>query len=266
MKIVLLTSNSLRHKYIATAIARKLELALIVTEKKSTLIEDTTGYSKEDTEFLAGHFKERAKTEERFFGAHSKFPKEVPRIDLPHGSINSEEVHQIIQKKTPDLILLFGTSIIRDPLLKNYKGKMINLHLGLSPYYKGSATNLFPYLFKEPECIGATIHLATSEVDEGAILYQFRPEVKEKDNLHEIGNRVIKKAGQVMPEVMRKYISGKIAPQLQNREGRVCRNKNLTPDALRKIYRNFEEGMIPRYLIDKERRNAEKPIVEKELG
>lgn len=262
MKVVLLTSNRLRHKYIAASIAGELDLALIVTEKKSASIEEGAGYNKEDTELLAGHFKERARAEEDFFGAHAQFPKEVPRIDLPHGSINSEEVHQIIQQASPDLILLFGTSIIRDPLLTTFEGKMINLHLGLSPFYKGSATNLFPYLYKEPECVGATIHLATSQVDEGAILHQFRPEINDNDNLHEIGNKTIKRAGEVLPEILRKYVAGEIEPQLQVREGRVCRNKDLRPDNLRKIYRNFEEGLIAQYLDEKASRDRKKSIVE----
>lgn len=262
MKVVLLTSNSLRHKYIAASIARELDLVLIVTEKKSASIEESNGYKKEDIEFLAGHFKERIKTEARFFGAYDEFPKEVPRIDVPHGSINSSEIHQIIQQTSSELILLFGTSIVREPLLKTFKGNMINLHLGLSPFYKGSATNLFPYLYKEPECVGATIHMATSQVDQGAILHQFRPEIKVNDNLHEIGNSVIERAGQVLPEVLQKYITGEIEPQLQNQAGRLCRNKDLTPNALRKIYRNFEEGMIKRYLGEKEIRDRNKPIVE----
>ncbi|SDL42015.1 Formyl transferase [Salinimicrobium catena] len=262
MKVVFLTSDSLRHKYIAASIAQEMELGLIISEKKSPKIQDTAAYGKKDAEFLAEHFQQRAKTEEELFGTYTDFPPEVPRIDLPHGNINSEEVFEIITKTNPDLILLFGTSIIKDPLLGAYQGKIINLHLGLSPYYRGSATNLYPYLFDEPECIGATIHLATEKVDEGGILYQLRPDIEEGDSMHMTGNKVILKAGKILPTVMQDYFEGKLIPVPQTGHGRLCRNKDVTPYVLRQIYKNFEEGMIGRYLKNKGKRDAKRPIVE----
>ena len=261
MKVALLTSDSLRHWYIAASIAEKLDLALIVTEKKSPAILNTSAYDRKDADFLSAHFQARAASEENFFGNYD-FPKEVPRINLPHGKINSKEVFEIINRTAPDLILLFGTSIIRDPLLSRYSGKVVNLHLGLSPYYKGSATNLYPYLFDEPECIGATIHLATENVDEGSILYQFRPDMEETDSLHDIGNKVIQKAGKILPEVVNAFFEGNINPVPQKGSGRLTRNKDVTPYVLREIYNLFEEGIIARYLKNKEKRDSKKPIVQ----
>lgn len=143
---------------------------------------------------------------------------------------------------------------------------MTNLHLGLSPYYKGSATNLYPYLFREPECIGATIHIASEKVDNGNILHQFRPNLIETDDLHDIGNKVIKKAGKVLPKILNAYRSGKLEPVLQKGSGKTCRNRDITPDVVREIYKNFEQGMIPHYLANKEKRDAEKPIFERKLS
>ena len=262
MKTVLLTSNSLRHKCIAAQLAMTTDLALVVTESKSPQITNTSGYSGEDAAFLDRHFGARASSEREFFGNYSGFPQNIPALTVEHGKINSPEVFKKITDADPDLIVLFGTSIIKDPLLKEFGGRIINLHLGLSPYYRGSATNLYPYLFEEPECIGATLHLATSEVDKGAILCQLRPEISKEDNLHSIGNRVILETGQILPEVLRKYISGKIEPVIQESSGKLCRISDITPKVLRKIYRNFDKGMIPRYLEDKVERDAKKPIVE----
>lgn len=262
MKVVLLTSDSLRHKYIAAAIAKELELGLIITETKSPRIQDTSAFGKKDAKFLSAHFKARAESEEKFFGQFREFSKEIPLINIPHGQINSDEVFKIITDTDPDLIILFGTSIIREPLLSHFKDRIINLHLGLSPYYKGSATNLYPYLFDEPECIGATIHLATENVDDGAILYQLRPDMIETDDMHEIGNKVIKKAGEILPQVLLEFKAGKITPVKQKASGRLCRNKDVTPYVLREIYRNFEEGMIGRYLRNKEKRDNKKAIVQ----
>ncbi|MFD0977921.1 formyl transferase [Salinimicrobium gaetbulicola] len=263
MKVVLLTSDSLRHNYIAASLAESLDLALIITENKSPNIQDTSSYGKKDAQFLADHFKARAESEEKYFGEYLDFTKKIPSIQVQNGSINNEEIFKIITDTAPDLIVLFGTSIIKEPLLSHFKDRIINLHLGLSPYYRGSATNLYPYLFDEPECIGATIHLATENVDKGAILYQLRPDMAPADTMHDIGNKVIKKAGKVLPKILQEYATGKITPKKQKDSGRLCRNKDVTPYVIREIYKNFEQGMISRYLKNKEKRDLKKPITPK---
>ena len=260
MKIVLLTSDSLRHKYIAASLAKEFDMGLVLTEQKSPAIEDTSNYGKKDAEFLERHFEARAAAEKNFFGDYEDIFEALPLTEVAHGKINSKEVFNLIQKTDPDLLILFGTSIIKDPLLTAYRNRIINLHLGLSPYYKGSATNLYPYLFDEPECIGATIHLATEKVDDGGILHQFRPELQKEDSIHDIGNKVIQKAGLVLPKIIRNYAEGKVKPVTQKGSGRLCRNKDVTAYVIREIYKNFEQGMISRYLKNKEKRDLKKPI------
>jgi folate-dependent phosphoribosylglycinamide formyltransferase PurN len=262
MKLVLLTSDSLRHKFIAREISEQFDLKLIVIEAKSVKIQETSDLNKEDAEFILAHFEARNKCETSFFGGFKKFPEEIPQRRIPHGYINSREVNDSIAKIKPDLIILFGTSIIKEPLLGNYSGKIINLHLGLSPYYKGSATNLYPYFYNEPECIGVTIHLATARVDQGSILHQVRPNIDITDDLHSIGNKTILKAGKILPRILISYAKGKILPKTQTSTGRVCRINDLTPVMLRSIYDNFEKDMIKNYLENKKLRDKEKPIVE----
>lgn len=261
MRVVLLTSNSLRHKYLAFAIGSKLELALVVSESKANKIGDTSALEPEDADLISGHFKAREKSEAVFFGKYNDFPKGIPVMKTAHAGINSPEVFNRIREVGPEMLLLFGTSIIQKPLLDAFKGRVINLHLGLSPYYKGSATNLFPYFYGEPESVGATIHLATPQVDAGGILEQCRPEMEEDDDLHDIGNKVILKAGKLLPEVVQEYSVGNVVPVSQQGPGRICRNKDFTPLVLREIYHKFEKGMIGKYLREKDERDRKKPIV-----
>ncbi|MGI0107871.1 formyltransferase family protein [Salinimicrobium sp. WS361] len=261
IRTVLLTSNSLRHKYIAHCLASKLDLALIVTEQKSSRITETGGYNEDEALFIRQHFIARETSEKKYFGEYSEFPSNIPLLEVEHGEINSSQVVKTIEKVTADYIVLFGTSIIKDQLLEKYSGRIINLHLGLSPYYRGSATNLFPYFFGEPECIGGTFHLATAEVDKGEILHQFRPDISPDDNLHDIGNKVILKGGEILPEILKDYEVGKIIPEGQKGSGKICRNKDLSPEVLRDIYRSFDAGLIEEYLADKRIRNEAKPII-----
>ena len=40
---------------------------------------------------------------------------------------------------------------------------MINVHLGLSPYYKGSATNFWPFVNNELQFLGVTFMVTDKE-------------------------------------------------------------------------------------------------------
>lgn len=260
MKTVLLTSNSLRHQYVAQCLTTNTNLQLIISEEKSASIESTSELDESDARFIKDHFKTRAISEEKFFG-DAEFPRLIQNIQLRHKDINTDEVLRILKETDPDIIVLFGTSIIKDPILKAFPNKIINLHLGLSPYYKGSATNLFPLLYGEPQCIGATIHLAEREVDSGKILHQLRPNLSDDDNLHDAGNKVIKKAGEVLPEILKLYFEGKIIPKEQKNKGRICRTSDLSPEKMRDIYDNLEKRIFSRYLTDKKEIDKKYPVI-----
>ncbi|ADF51459.1 formyl transferase [Zunongwangia profunda SM-A87] len=257
---MLFTSDAKRHKYIAKELAEHTSLQLIVDEKKSVSITKNNGLNDEDTLFWKNHFKLRENSEKQFF-KDIEFPENVELLSLEHGKINSELVQEKLKEIRPDFIILFGTSIIKRDILNLFPNKFINLHLGLSPYYKGSATNLFPFYYKEPECVGATIHIASEKVDAGAILCQLRPEIEVKDDMHTTGNKVILKAGKLLPKILQDYNSGKIDLKKQSKSGKELRIKDLNISILKEIYKNFEQGMIIDYIRDKEQRDLSKPIV-----
>ena len=265
MRIALFTSNQLRHKYIAGQIEKTLGLNLIITEEKSAAIEeDKSDYSTEDSKLQQSHFEQRAASEQLFFGGCSEFPDEVPLNKLMHGSINAQGTLDLLIEHDIDCILLFGTSIIKSIILDKFPNRVVNLHLGLSPYYKGSGTNFFPIVYNEFECLGATIHIATSKVDAGAILHQIRlQDIVEDDTIHSMGNKVIKAAGEVYPKVVAAFLSGHLKGSEQRSiiNSRIFRIKDFTPEALKQANKVLLEDGIKNYLKLKSEREALKPII-----
>jgi len=260
MKTILLTSNHKRHQYIAQCLYEQTDLQLIITEEKSPGISDTSKLKRKDKVLLDKHFSARKSSENDYF-KNAVFPESVLLLKLPHGELNSRLVWEVLLDIAPDIIILFGTSIIADSLLETFPDKFINLHLGLSPYFKGSATNLFPLLYKKPQCIGATIHLATKEVDAGGILHQLRPEIVKSDSLHDVGNKVILQAGKELPVILKKYLSRQLKPIDQPAEGEICKIKDLTPEVLKEIYKNVENGIFQNYLENKAAIDSDYPII-----
>lgn len=260
MKTVLLTSNSFRHRYIARCLAAKTDLQLIITEEKSDKIMNFSALDQEDRDFQKMHFAERERFEIQYFGKEA-FPGNVLELQLAHGEINSNLILESLQGLSPDFIILFGTSIIKTELLQAFPDRFVNLHLGLSPWYKGSATNLFPLVDRRPEFLGATFHLARPKVDAGEILHQIRPELEKDDGLHDIGNKIIRQAGKILSKLLYSYQEGKITPIRQSNSGKICKIKDLSTEKLKKAYENMEDGMIGDYLQKKEEIDAKWPII-----
>jgi methionyl-tRNA formyltransferase len=151
-------------------------------------------------------------------------------------------------------------------LLKVFERKVINIHLGLSPYYRGSGTNFWPLFYNEPESVGATIHLATSKVDAGDILYQVRPIVVSGDNIHDFGNKTIIAATEVLYDVVAAYNKDTIVSDVQDlSNSKLCRRKDLTAQAIEAVYQNFENGLVANYLANKLEKDGIKPIFQPAL-
>lgn len=84
-------------------------------------------------------------------------------------SVNSDEVFDTLCKLSPDLMVVWGNTILKPEILET-AGRAINLHMGLCPHYRGALANQSAVIAGEIEKIGATIHYAEARVDTGDII------------------------------------------------------------------------------------------------
>lgn len=264
-RAILITSNQLRHRFAATRLAQSINLVGIISEAKAPAVLTPTAPSTAEQAILDQHFAERDAAEKRYFGTQASFP-DTDLLALEHGTANSQTVFEWVQALQPEVVLLYGSSIIKAPLLEAFDRRMVNLHLGLSPYYRGSGTNFWPLVYREPECVGATIHLAVLSVDAGAILAQVRPPIEATDRGHELGTKTILAALDALPLTLERYLAGNLTPQPQQSQGlhtgRVFKQKDFNAAAVQTMWQHFATAMIPEFLTEAEARYQRYPIVE----
>jgi folate-dependent phosphoribosylglycinamide formyltransferase PurN len=259
LSVVIITGNQLRHNYFVNRLGEHFDLRGVVSESVYQPVVEGEPRDKSD---LERHFREREQAESRYFASDSAMnvdPAQLLRI--PKGEANSDVVFDWITSQSPQMLVLYGSSIIRERMLTVFDRRVINMHLGLSPYYRGSGTNFWPLVNGEPELVGVTIHLATLDVDAGAILKQVRPEIAREDRNHDIGCKAIMAGTQAMIEAITGYATNSITPQPQPQGGKLYRRKDFNVQAVRKMWRNFDEGMIEAYLSNPERAQRF-PIIE----
>ena len=238
MRALVLTSVEKRHAYFAETILQSFNLVGIIKEKKGNY------YSKDENKspFIRAHFAALKKYSSSWF-ANSVWPS-VPTLELEKGSINNPKIIRWAKEKRADCIFLFGTSILNETWLSSFPQKIINLHLGLSPYYRGSATLFWPIANQRLECVGTTIHLAEKYVDSGRILGQIKPKFEVGDNYYDINLKAIKYSIDAIPKYATKYFNGQLKIHSQDLSvGRVYRKADFNEKALKKALDFIGSGL-----------------------
>lgn len=246
MRIVIFTSNARRHTYVANTLSRHTEAALVISESRG---ESSRGEPKTPTE---KHFAERDRIEQKFF-PDDVFAAEA--IELPYGEANSPEVYEKAREFAPDMGFVFGASVIREPLLSLIpSGRFVNMHLGLSPYYRGSGTNFWPFINEELEYVGATLLHIDAGIDTGDIIAHVRPTIELGDTVHTIGCKTIMSGTKKLLGCMDLVRSGKELPRVKQRgipNARYYRNSDFTDEIALEYLRKIEGGLIEKHLARK---------------
>jgi folate-dependent phosphoribosylglycinamide formyltransferase PurN len=257
-RVIVLTSTMRRHCFVANTLAAQLDVAGVWQEEKSFQPMQYAG-SADDAAVIRRHFAARDASEEAYFAAHEVVT--APARRLPPGGCNAPQEIALMREARPDVVCVFGTSLLEQTLIDAFPGRILNIHLGLSPYYRGAGTNFWPLVNGEPEYCGATIHFLDIGVDTGPIVAHVRPDMRSGDGPHDIGNKTIVAAAEALAGAAAAHAAAPLAGRPQQGGGRVYRRADFSADAVRRLYANVEGGMIDAYLRDKVRRDARLSLV-----
>jgi phosphoribosylglycinamide formyltransferase-1 len=218
----------------------------------------------EDTSSLRfQHLQAREQTEIDFFKefiTHCE-DRSQPKA-LAKGAINNKEIVDEIISSAPDLIISYGCSIIKPALINSFPDRFINIHLGLSPYYRGSGTNFWPFVNNEPEYCGVTFMKIDAGIDTGSVIHQIRPDIKPLDHFHIICNRLLIKTFKSCAQLIINYDSLEQMPQIRTQgTDRIYKNAMFDEHSVELLYVRFRESGITNYLINKEQRDLLVPII-----
>lgn len=254
MRVGILTSVERRHCYFAEAIGAQANVVAVGYEEIGYSPADTDAFelTPEESRIVARHFDDRTQEERRAFGdAGMLEDTSTCRVQrIAPGKLNTAKTLALLEAAGTDTVLIFGTNLIRAPLLGRWPGRMINMHLGLSPYYRGTATNFYPLLNDEPQYVGATIHLIDSRIDRGAILGHARPEIVAEDRPHSIGCKAIVAGIEKLLTILADIETGDVTPvpQWPVKDARLYLRKDYHPRQVVELSKMLAEGSITRYV------------------
>ena len=96
--------------------------------------------------------------------------------------------------------------ILSANFIKNYKGKIINIHPSLLPKYKGLNTHQ-RVLDNNEKYSGCTVHFVNAKLDAGKKILQKKVKIKKNDKAEILAKRILRQEHKIYPLALNKVIS-----------------------------------------------------------
>lgn len=265
-RIIILTGSELRHQFFRKYIALSADIDVIGSycEGQEKSLRNLAEKDTDENELRLTHLGAREQSERDFFGLFLETaPDHSGPIHIAKGDINTPKYTKAIVGANPDLVIAYGCSIIKEPLLSAFAGRFLDVHLGLSPYYRGGGTNFWPLVNGEPEYVGATFMHIDAGIDTGEIIHQIRARYFWGDTPSQVGNRLIVVMSRTYRNLILNFERLQKMPQLPVPESeKVYKRKDYTEESVKTLYANFAGGLVEKYIEEEAERCRVVPIIQ----
>jgi phosphoribosylglycinamide formyltransferase-1 len=122
-------------------------------------------------------------------------------------TLSENKVINELKKDNVHLICLAGfMKILSKNFVKNFKGKILNIHPSLLPKYKGLNTHERAIRNKD-KYSGCTVHFVNSRLDSGKIINQKKVRIKKIDTPKTLAKRILIQEHKLYPAAIIKVLS-----------------------------------------------------------
>ena len=147
----------------------------------------------------------KAKAKGLIYANQSKIKKKI--FDFKNRNIAEKNILKILKKNKIKFICLAGfMKILSKSFVKNFKGKILNIHPSLLPKYKGLNTHERAIRNKD-KYSGCTVHFVNSRLDSGEIINQKKVRIKKLDTPKTLAKRILIQEHKLYPAAIIKALS-----------------------------------------------------------
>ena len=115
-------------------------------------------------------------------------------------------IYEMKNKKIKIICLAGFMKILSNKFIKNFKGKILNIHPSLLPKYKGLNTHQRAISNNE-KYSGCTVHFVNSRLDSGKILLQKKVKISNSDTSKSLAKKILLQEHKLYPKAIRKLFS-----------------------------------------------------------
>ena len=206
------------------------------------------------TPYVMPYFQPENRSQLRLLGPDSLAWFVAPHTRIYSTSrINDTAVVRAVKALHPEILLCFGTGMIKNDLL-SLGVPNFNLHWGLSPWFRGGHTERWPIYTDRADMIGVTIHRLSSSIDGGDIIAQERPRLDGTEDAREIEYKVSLVGIELFKKLIRLIECGReIVSEPQDlSKGKLYLGKDFTNRISNVVEQKLEDGFIYKGLRSRE--------------
>ena len=225
MKITLFTANQNRHNYLVNLLSNNCDELFVVQENSTIFPGIVPGYYPA-SEIMKKYFKNVVNAQSKIFGnSHINGKnKNIHLFPLQSEDLNKCSIDTLSDFLKSDVYVIFGSSYIKGDLVDFLvKNKALNIHMGVSPYYRGTDCNFWALYDGNPHLVGASIHMLSKDLDSGAMLYHALSQIK--NNPFEYTMSTVQSAFHSFADRVKDQSIFNIQPEIQNKDKEVRYSK-----------------------------------------
>ena len=263
MKITVFTSNQPRHLALISALASVGDEVYAIQEC-NTVRPGEGADSSGKSDVMKDYFQRVLAAERAVFGPGGFCPPQVRQWAIRMGDLNLLGLSDFGPALDADVFVVFGSSYIKGKLAQFLvQHGAYNIHMGTSPYYRGSATNFWALYDGRPQYVGATIHLLTAGLDSGPMLFHALPPAEATEPFL-LGMIAVRAAQQGLVQSL---ADGSLqtmvpVPQDHTRQLRYARNADFTDEVAAEYLRRVPSAqMIQQSLEGREMTDFVRPFI-----
>ena len=237
MKVTIFSSNQPRHLNLARECAKFADTVYFISEVNTIFPGKVSGFFQK-TEVMQNYFNNVIESEKKIFGDVNFLPDNVKTLAIEGGDLNLLNKDQLSNALSSDVFIVFGASYIKGWLIDFLvTKKAINIHIGLSPYYRGSSCNFWALFDQNPSYVGATIHLLSKGLDSGDMLFHCVPKYADSESPFDFTMRSVLIAQEGLVQTIREdqLFSMQSFKQDSSLEVRYTKNNQFTDDVAKEL-------------------------------
>jgi len=263
MSLVILTDDGIQHRFVTNSITSALGshvTAIVLARPPHKNVVETAQRIRK--KYSVGQCISRlgARSYRIATRAGTRRAATYRRVLFPHGDPgvfdrpdlvrtvpfhNGQASLELLAELKPTVIAVYGTQIIRTPVIKMAATGIFNMHTGISPRYRGSDTIFWALHSAEPESVGVTIHELDEGTDSGPILNVGRPDIEPDDDEDSLFAKCVVLGARLYVEALRDALEGTSSGRPQALEdGHNYLSVSRTIGAEMRVRRLLKSGLL----------------------
>ncbi|MDE5804231.1 MAG: hypothetical protein K2I22_15110 [Lachnospiraceae bacterium] len=180
--------------------------------------------------FLVLYDRDMLRKMKAICGDYKKYPPTENRFYID--DVNEDKCIRLCTQLSPDLILIYGSGILKENTINELGVDIYNIHSSVLPYYRNVHSDFWAFMNKDFERIGISIFKLSSGIDTGNIAMQKVCELSKGAALQEYKAQNLKNINQMLPLFLQDYFEGTIRLIAQDGEKATVSHTPQTKDIL----------------------------------